>query len=35
MGCRLKEELGFDQFHIVDRQAGRRVREKERAKIEK
>lgn len=22
MGCRLKEELGFDQFRIVDRQAG-------------
>lgn len=22
MGCRLKEELGFDQFRIFDRQAG-------------
>lgn len=22
MGCRLKEVLGFDQFHIVDRQSG-------------
>ena len=23
MGCRLKEELGFDQFRIFDRQSGR------------
>ena len=22
MGCRLKEVLGFDQFHVVDRQSG-------------
>ena len=22
MGCRIKEELGFDQFRIFDRQAG-------------
>jgi cation diffusion facilitator CzcD-associated flavoprotein CzcO len=22
MACRLKEALGFDQFHIVDRQSG-------------
>lgn len=22
MGCRMKEELGFDQFRIFDRQAG-------------
>ena len=22
MGCRLREELGFDQFRIFDRQAG-------------
>ena len=22
MGCRLKEELGFDQFRLFDRQAG-------------
>ncbi len=22
MGCRLKEVLAFDQFHIVDRQSG-------------